>query len=106
MKKEIFTKACDIQYELEKINKILLPEQIIDVDLVRDDGVVIPWDGSVIAKPPTRFDIAGGADHYGRYFISINRLNLTAKESQMIINVIKSILDKRVKELSSEFENL
>lgn len=106
MTKEDLFKANEIDSLLTKINVIHLPQNISDVNLVRDDGVVNKWDGDVKVDSPTSFKIEGKNDDYNRYYIKIGDIDLTAKEGAEIINVVNNILSNRKSNLEKELKNL
>ena len=77
-----------------------------DVNLVRDDGVIDKWDGSLNVGKKCNFEIIGKNDDYDRYFISIDDLHLTASESNKLIDTISLILSDRKKKLDAEISQL
>lgn len=106
MKKENFKKAIKINLEIEKIDRIYLPDNISDVDSDCEDWIANRWDGYINVEKKYRFEITGGTDDYGRYYISIGELHLTAKESNRLVDAISAILSDRKEKLEAKFKEL
>lgn len=106
MIKKDFNKAKEVFSLLEEIDAIHLPQEISAVDLVRSDGVIDTWDGSINAETPATFNVRGNIDNYGRYSIRIGTVYLTAEESVKLIDTISSILAERQTILENEVDKL
>jgi len=106
MTKEKLLQAMELDDKLSLINRISLPKKMTEVNLVRSDGIINKWDGSIKVDNPVNFNIEGKMDEYNRYKIKINGMNITAKESAKLVNVVNSILTDRKTKLEQEFNKL